>query len=145
MLRSALIVLTAVCGAWHLHLLRLADLEAQSAALCRHDRLDLPDASDVPAVELNAERDAVSGWNLRIQTDRFRFAPEHASEGHVPGEGHAHLFVDGQKAARLYAPWYHLPSLTPGRHEIRVTLNTNDHRDLASGGRLIEAVIEVRE
>lgn len=53
---------------------------------------------------------------------------------HYPGEGHAHLYVDGQKIARLYGKWYHIEELSPGQHEITVTLNANDHREYAVNG-----------
>lgn len=108
-----------------------------------HDRLEVPAGAPVPTLAVTVERDAKAGWNVRLVTTNFRFAPEHASGPHIPGEGHAHLFVDGKKVARLYCPWYHLEGLRPGRHEIRATLNANTHAELAVGGRVIEAVVAV--
>jgi hypothetical protein len=37
------------------------------------------------------------------------------------------------KLGRLFAPEYHIGPLPPGSHEIRVTLNTNDHRAYVVG------------
>ena len=65
---------------------------------------------------------------------------ERSGGDHVAGEGHAHVYVDGEKIARLYGPWLHIPSLSPGA-VVEVTLNANDHRPLAIGsGRIADRV-----
>jgi hypothetical protein len=61
----------------------------------------------------------------------------------VAGEGHAHLYIDGKKITRLYGEWYFIPSLKPGTHTIRVTLNANTHEDYAVGGKLVEDTVTV--
>jgi len=109
-----------------------------------HSALEL-DAKSTASVSLKAERDPMGGWNLRIDTPGFRFAPEHVNQANVPGEGHAHLYVDGAKRARLYAPWFHLDALGAGEHRLRVTLNANSHQELHAGGKPIQAEIVVRE
>lgn len=96
-------------------------------------------ASPAPTVSLEIVDDAKSGYNVHVETTDFAFAPENASGDAADGEGHAHLYVDGQKVARLYTPWFHLDALDPGEHEIRVELNGNDHVVLLSGGSPIEA------
>lgn len=73
-----------------------------------------------------------------MTTSGFRWAPERASGEHRDGEGHAHVYVDGDKLGRLYGPWMHL-ALDAGDHEIRVTLNGNDHRDYLVDGDVVEA------
>ena len=111
-----------------------------------HDHSELLVVSeDAPAPTLDATvtRDPVSGWNVHLVTGNFRFAPEHASKAHVPGEGHAHLYVNGEKIARLYGPWAHVASLPDGKTTIRVTLNSNDHRALAVGSEPVETTIEI--
>ncbi len=87
-------------------------------------------SGDIPTVDLIVTEDPMSGWNLQIITENFVFSPEDASQDHVEGEGHAHLYIDGNKITRLYSEWYHIPELTPGNHDIEVTLNSNNHRDL---------------
>ena len=70
------------------------------------------------------------------------FRPGTGQRGsHRPGEGHAHLYVDDRKIARLYAPWFHLDSLPPGTHTLRVELNSNDHRPLTHRGKIIEDTV----
>ncbi len=112
-----------------------------------HVGLEIPEGEPIPTVELAATEDLVSGWNLRLITTNFEFAPHRAGREVVLGEGHAHLYVDGEKRDRLYGPWYHLGDLTPGRHSIEVTLNSNDHAAYQVGGKTIsaETTIEVVE
>lgn len=106
--------------------------------------LILTESDDVPEVRLAVEPDPVSGWNLNIQVERFVFAAERAGLAHVPGEGHAHIYVNGEKRARAYGPWVHIDALPPGAVEITVTLNTNDHRDLLLGGAVLSASVTVQ-
>ena len=96
-----------------------------------------------PAVALSVKKDAMSGWNVQVMAKNFRFAPENASGAHKSGEGHAHLYVNGKKIARMYGPWFHIGKLPAGSAKIRVTLNTNDHRDLMVGEKLVEAIVTV--
>ena len=67
---------------------------------------------------------------VRILTGNWRWAPEQVDQPHAPGEGHAHIYVDGEKISRVFEPFYQLTGLAPGEHEIRVTLNSNDHHEL---------------
>lgn len=99
---------------------------------------DVPAAPDAPALAIALTPDPVAGWNLRLRTEGFRFAPARAGAAHVPGEGHAHVYVDGTKIARLYGPWMHIPALPDGA-TVEVTLNANDHRPLAVAGRPVAA------
>lgn len=80
-----------------------------------------------PTVSLTVTPDAKSGWNVHIATTGFRFAPERASLEHRRGEGHAHLFVNGEKITRVYGEWYYLAALPEGENTISVDLNANDH------------------
>ena len=103
-----------------------------------HEQMELP-TQNAPTVALSVTPDAKAGWNLQIQTTNFEFAPERASSEHIAGEGHAHLYIDGEKITRVYGNWYYLPELTPGEHEIEVTLNSNSHEDLVVDGVAISA------
>ena len=106
----------------------------------QHGRLEIRPDEPVPTVEIAVTPDLENkGWNLRTQTSNFRFAPDAASGEHVPGEGHAHLYVDGKKVTRLYGEWHFLGTLAPGRHVIQVTLNSNDHNDYVHNGEVIAA------
>jgi len=89
------------------------------------------DAATAPTISLSVEKDEIGGFNVRIDTSNFIWAPEHASQEHIAGEGHAHIYVDGIKVGRVYSSWYHLNTaglkLEPGMHEVEVNLNGNDH------------------
>lgn len=95
--------------------------------------LALPPGPDAPRLDFDLLPDGLSGWNLRLRTANFRFAPENVNRDHVPGEGHAHVYVNGEKRARLYGPWFHLGPLPKGAVTVRVTLNANSHDPLAVG------------
>lgn len=101
--------------------------------------LEIADGSTAPTIGIEVSKDATSGWNLRVDITDFRLAPELASAGHVDGEGHMHLYVDGVKTARLYSRWYHIGDLEPGAREIEVGLYSNSHAALAVGGERIRA------
>ena len=112
-----------------------------------HGKLEVSSDLPAPSVNLVIHEDRMAGWNLEINITNMRFAPENASDVHIPGEGHTHLYIDGDKITRIYDRWFHLPPgwLYPGRHEIAVTLSTNDHNDYTYNGEVIaaSAVIDV--
>lgn len=87
------------------------------------------DAQTAPKIDIDLFDDAMGGWNIRVNTDNFAWAPEHVSTDAVPGEGHAHVYIDGQKVARLYGPWYFInpANLSAGKHTVTVALTANDH------------------
>ena len=107
-----------------------------------HDAVDhkdyvVTDSNLAPKItDFSVEKDMMSGWNLSFETENFKFSPENASTKHVDGQGHAHLYVDGKKITRLYGGQFYIDDLAPGDHQIRVSLNTNDHQEyhLSSGG-----------
>ncbi len=107
-----------------------------------HGLLDV--TGPVPGLTLTLHADASDAMNLEIVTTGFRFAPEHVNGPAKPGEGHAHVYIDGVKIARVYGPWFQLTGLSAGE-EVRVTLNANSHQALARDGRPIEAVTTVPE
>ncbi len=103
-----------------------------------HGAIAAIQAAQGMSVALRIEPDAVDGVNITVLPAGFTFAPQHVNSDHIPGEGHAHLYVDGVKVTRLYGPHYHLAGLAPGEHEIRVTLNANTHAAYAHGDRPVE-------
>lgn len=106
-----------------------------------HDRdhaaltpLDLPSGPQAPALRIALTPDRDAGWTLQVQADRFRFAPERAGDDPRAGEGHAHLYVNGAKTARLYGEWTHLEALPRGEATVTVALYGNDHRPIHVDG-----------
>lgn len=111
----------------------------------------VPDGETAPTIVLAVQPDPHGGYLVRVDAQGFRFsdaAPmgDHAMHGEsmndaapvVMGEGHAHLYVDGKKVGRMYAPVHHL-NLPRGTHRVAVALSTPDHRMYAQGGEVIVA------
>ncbi len=102
------------------------------------------EAKDAPSVSMEVKEDGQTGWNVIITTSNFRFAPEMIYSPNKLGEGHAYLYVDGKRVARLYAPFYHYAENFNGKRTFRVTLNANDHSEYSNAdGSSIESVVEV--
>jgi len=110
-----------------------------------HQMMEIPAGEPIPSVKLVVHPDTMRGYNLEVQTTNFKFAPEDVNKAAKPGEGHAHLYVNGKKITRLYSSWYYLDNLKPGKNEIRVSLNANNHQVLAHNGKMIEAtqIVEI--
>lgn len=115
-----------------------ADVNATANSQMTHGQLNVTDAATAPTIVLKVEPDKKSGYNVHVETTNFTFTPENASLEHVMNQGHAHLYINGEKIVRMYGPWFHIAALEPGENEIRVTLNANDHKDYAIEGKTIE-------
>lgn len=109
----------------------------------QHSQIDIPSSSPRPEISIHASRDAVAGWNIHLVLKHFIFTPEKVNQAPVVGEGHAHLYLNGKKIARLYDEWYHLPELARGKHIISVTLNANNHAEFSVEGRTISATTTI--
>jgi len=108
-----------------------------------HETQDVEAEGAPEIVDFRVEKDASSGWNVFVTTQNFEFTPENVNQPHVAGQGHAHLYINGSKLARLYGPAYHIESLPFGPHELRVVLETNEHHEYAIVGRPIDKTIEI--
>ncbi|NEQ96353.1 MAG: hypothetical protein F6K30_06455 [Cyanothece sp. SIO2G6] len=108
-----------------------------------HGSLDVMDPERVPAVTLIVQPDSRSGWNVEVQTENFTFAPERVNQENLPNEGHGHLYVDGEKIARLYGNWYHISHLEPGTREVKVSLHANGHETWTYEGEAIAHTVTV--
>ena len=111
-----------------------------------HGSVEVPAGQPVPTVSLVIHPDSRRGWNLEMQVTNFTFAPEHVNQADGVStsstlEGHAHLYIDGVKITRIYGNWYYLESLSPGMHQISVSLNTNSHATLMYNGQPIQATV----
>ncbi|OKI31917.1 hypothetical protein A6A29_23680 [Streptomyces sp. TSRI0281] len=73
-------------------------------------RLRQVDADRAPEVALSVRPDSEDGWNVHVSVRNFRFTPDSVGGAALAGRGHVRLFLDGRPLARLYGPWYHLPS-----------------------------------
>lgn len=101
-------------------------------------------AQNAPTLSAELLPDPVAGWNLKLDITNFSFAPQNASLGHVPGEGHAHVYVNGAKIARIYGPWYHIDHLPKGTVSVEVALNANSHEELVVDGKPLRVAVTVQ-
>ncbi len=98
------------------------------------------EGSDVPTVEIEVVADPAGGVNIAIATTNYTIAPRSASTEHVEGEGHFHLYVDGEKVLRFYNERIYFAGVTEGEVEIMVELSANDHRPYAHNGEPLYAM-----
>lgn len=120
-----------------------AKSQAEQAKLV-HPKFEIAAGQAVPTVMLHPYRDSMGGWNIQVMTTNFKFAPENAGKEDVMGEGHAHLFVNGKKVARVYGEWVHL-TLGKGQNKVKINLTTNSHKDYFWQGKAVESEIELNE
>ena len=99
---------------------------------------DVSAEQPTPTIGFDITKDTMGGWDVHVTTTNFIFTPEHLDGAAVAGEGHVHLYIDNTLIIML-APWYHIDSLTPGAHTIRVGLFNNDHSAYSINGQHIEA------
>jgi hypothetical protein len=134
----------ASAGAFALNFHVFADAKAMGAD--DHHEAETPETvvSETPmSVQMTAASDGKAGVNVSIVTEGFRFAPELVDQPHTPGAGHAHIYANGVKLGRVFASEYHIAELPPGDHEIRVSLNANDHGELVYGETKLESIVTV--
>jgi ribosomal protein L31 len=100
--------------------------------------LEVPDGMAVPSLSVEAAVDPVAGVNLFVELADFTIAPESASTEPIDGEGHLHLYIDGERVKRFYNTELHLADIEPGEREIMVEISSNNHSPYAVDGVAIQ-------
>jgi hypothetical protein len=113
---------------WILFIASPAPLQAHSeGAISIHEVVK----EFAPNANLDVEKDPTGGFNVHVVTSNFRWRPEMASKQHVMGEGHAHVYLDGQKIMRIYNEWFHLNTYQfatrAGEQILSIEFVGNDH------------------
>lgn len=100
-----------------------------------------------PTIIAEAFKDVKDGYNVHIQTTGYAWTPEKVNGENIQGTGHAHIYVNGVKVARVYGEWFHVPGsfFKAGDNTILVTLNANDHSEWIQAGQHIQAEIIVKQ
>lgn len=134
------IILIAILVALSAIFLSLKDKEEKNESANFHDAMahemiQIDENIPAPTISVEAIKDAKDGYNLHVITTNYKWTPENVNAPPVQGQGHAHIYVNGVKLARLYSEWFNVSSseLKEGANEITVTLNANDHREWALG------------
>jgi hypothetical protein len=112
-----------------------------------HSAPAVVNVSPAPSIVLDAILDSKSGYNLRLITENFTFTPEVVGGESVQGQGHAHVYVNGNKIARVYGEWIHIPAeeLKAGENIISATLNADNHSEWQVANESVQAEIMVMQ
>ncbi len=89
--------------------------------------LNVP-AEGAPELSIALFSLARGGYILRLRVANFTFAPDSVDQPAMPNEGHAHLYIDGEKIGRVLGEWHRLENLPKGAETLTVKLTANDHR-----------------
>ncbi|MDO3387432.1 hypothetical protein QWI17_16440 [Gilvimarinus sp. SDUM040013] len=112
-----------------------------------HAMRQIPEGSTLPSLSLALHRDTKSGFNLAIQTKDFYLEPpELASDNQgLILEGHAHIFINGEKIYRAYSQHIHLPAelFDEGINQIMVSLNDHEHNTWSKGSRMVMSTLVI--
>jgi len=102
---------------------------------------------EVPTISLDVNKDPTGGFNVQVITTNLQWTPEKASGKHVEGQGHAHVYLAGQKIIRLYNNWFHLNTFqfatNSGEQLLRVELVGNDHAPITVNAQPISSELLV--
>jgi len=115
-----------------------ADMTNMETGAHSHGMMAVDGWALIPTITTSIQKDPVGGWNLHLETSNFIFDAASAGLANVEGHGHAHIYVNGEKLARIYGDWFHIGTLPTGKNMISVSLNANDHSALAYNGELLE-------
>jgi hypothetical protein len=71
----------------------------------------------------------IVGKDLHLDFDLadFELSIENVGKEKNTGQGHIHLYIDGDKVMKIYKPHYVWKNLETGRHHVKVELAHNDH------------------
>ena len=119
-------LLTTLAVSWLLSISGITPSHAHSA-ISVHEIAQ----ESAPQATLELQKDPTGGFNVHVVTTNFTWRPDMASMQHVPGEGHAHVYLDGRKIMRIYNEWFHLNTFQfatrPGEQLLTIEFVGNDH------------------
>ena len=85
-----------------------------------------------------------SGFDIKLEVEDFSFVLAPNDAQHIPNEGHAHVYLNGLKLGRLYNSAFTLGAVPANEYELRVTLNSNDHRPYLTEGSAVQEVLSFK-
>ena len=121
-------LMATIATGWVLAVATIIPSQAQSnGAISVHEITQ----ATAPKATLEIKKDPTGGFNVHVVTTNFVWRPEMASMQHVPGEGHAHVYLDGRKIMRIYNEWFHLNTFQfatkAGEQLLSIEFVGNDH------------------
>lgn len=106
----------------------------------QHTALEIPASTPVPRIEIQVDRDAIDGLNVLIKVENYILnSPLDKQKATAQLQGHAHVFVNGQKKQRLYGNAIHIPQiwLKQGVNQIAISLNSHNHENWTKDGKSV--------
>lgn len=97
------------------------------------DEVDEEEGDEDTAIEISSPEDGdtvATTFDLEVDIDDFTLAPDKVEGANAEGEGHYHVWVDGEYFVAGVAEVTSVTGLTVGEHELMVSLQNNDHTDL---------------
>lgn len=123
-----------------------------------HMPIHLPKGMQQPKLSLAIHKDAMSGFNLELMTANFHMVPPpyeiqtmaelmdapNSKDGKTV-EGHAHLYINGEKISRVYSRYLHLPGtlFKKGVNQVTISLNNHAHMPWHSDKKQILATLVI--
>ncbi len=117
------------------------DMDMSKGMQHGHTPVSLPKDSLTPKLTISLSPDSMSGYNLHLEIAQFQLESP-LNMGNAPKntvEGHAHLYINGEKIQRVYGNDVHIPGkhFKEGMNQINVTLNNHDHKAWQKDGKEI--------
>jgi hypothetical protein len=94
------------------------------------------DGPEDPTIAVAVSGDPGSGWDIVATITGLTFSDPTIVD-HSPGQGHTHVFLDGELVTMSYKSTVHVTDLEPGTHQAMVTLSRNDHMDYSLDGEMV--------
>lgn len=106
-----------------------------------HTPVAVPAIAPIPQLSTVLTRDVMSGFNLQILTANYEMSPPpfdvpmedlmvpQINEASGFLQGHAHLYINGEKIQRVYGNYIHIPAsyFKTGMNQLNITINNHAH------------------
>jgi hypothetical protein len=111
-----------------------------------HPTIALPDGVLTPSVSFNIYRDLMEGYNLFVETKAFNITvPMRGTADSIENilQGHAHLYINGDKKMRVYGDKIHIPLkwLKDGINSITLSINNHQHETFTLDNKEIQSTM----
>lgn len=106
----------------------------------QHEKIHVGDV--IPELDVEVYKDTTSGYNVHIITKNFEWKPEAVNTEPIDNQGHAHIYINDEKIARVYGDWFHIDDhhILDTSNTLRVTLNANNHAEWSIDDNPIEFI-----
>ncbi|OZM58479.1 hypothetical protein CIB95_02615 [Lottiidibacillus patelloidae] len=96
--------------------------------------IDVNEPDTVEAVAKNEKRSLsikheVKGHDVYIEcyVPNFHFSKENVGKRNKDGEGHIHLYLNGEKITKIYKAAFIVKGLPSGKHKLKIEIAHNNH------------------